>query len=174
MRVARRLLVTDHVVDTNVLLVASAAHPFSPFDHSDVPADLQEEVFEWLAAFRADGSRKMVWDDWFKIYDEYRNKLSDQDFGLQVVKEKMATAARFVPVDYDGDGNGVVPAPFASFDPSDRKLLAALLFDTAQTSLVNATDTDWLEIEDELHAAGATVEHILETWLRAKFECKKA
>ena len=28
----------DYVVDTNVLLVASAAHPFSPFDDCDLPA----------------------------------------------------------------------------------------------------------------------------------------
>lgn len=164
---------TDHVVDTNVLLVASAAHPFSPFGGSDLPTDLQARVFEWLAAFRSDGDREMVWDDRFKIYEEYRNKLTDQDYGMQVVTEKMTTA-RFVPVDYDGNGDGVVPAEFANFDPSDRKLLAALLLDKAQSSLVNATDTDWLEIEAELESAGATVVHLLEPWLRAKFEAKKA
>ncbi|MAG33049.1 MAG: hypothetical protein CL908_19395 [Deltaproteobacteria bacterium] len=161
----------DHVVDTNVLLVASAAHPHSPFDDSDLPRELQERVFEWLAAFRANGSRQMVWDDCFKIYEEYRNKLSDQDYGMQVVKQKM-TSARFVSVRYDQDGHGVVPAAFADFDPSDRKLLAALLVDVENTSLVNATDTDWLEIERQLADAGATVEHLLEEWLRAKYREK--
>ena len=163
----------DHVVDTNVLLVASSAHPFSPFGDSDLPAELQEQVFEWLAAFRADASRQMVWDDLFRIYDEYRNQLSDQDYGMLVVNEKMATA-HFVPVDYDDNGHGVVPASFADFDPSDRKFLAALLNAPSNTSLVNATDTDWLQIEAELNTAGAKVEHILEAWLRDKFEAKEA
>lgn len=161
----------DHIVDTNVLLVASAAHPFSPFGDSDLPPELQERVFEWLAGLRADPARQMVWDTMWKIYDEYRNKLTEQDYGLQVVSEKMASA-RFVEVSYDGDGIAIVPAAFACFDPSDRKFVAALLADGGQSTLVNATDTDWLEIENEIGAAGRTVEHLLEQWLRAKYKEK--
>lgn len=163
----------DHVVDTNVLLVASAAEPYSPFDDSDVPLELQAEVLEWLTTFRADGSRMMVLDDSFEIYREYRNKLTDQDLGMLVINEKMASA-RFQPVEYDEDGNGVVPEAFANFDPSDRKLLATLLIDVDGTSLINAADTDWLEIEDELIAANARVEHLIEAWLRSKFEAKQS
>jgi len=164
--------VADHVVDTNVLLIASAAHPFSVFDDSDLPLELQETVLEWLTEFREDTARQKVWDDAFKIYQEYRNKLCDQDLGLLVVNEKMATA-RFVSVDYNVDGNGVVPPEFTAFDPSDKKLLAALLTDVSGITLVNASDTDWLEIEEELNAAGATVEHLIEQWLRAQFLAKK-
>ena len=161
----------DHVIDTNVLLVASAAHPYSPFDDSDLPKRLQDIVFEWLAAFRADSTRQMVWDTEFKIYDEYRHKLTDQDYGMLLINHKM-TSARFVPVTYDLNGHGVVPNAFAEFDPSDRKLLAALLFDVDGTTLVNATDTDWLEIEQQLAGAGASVQHLLEEWLREKFAAK--
>ena len=167
------MTVADYVIETNVLLVASSAHPLSPFDDSDLPPDLQNNVFEWLAAFRQDDANVMVWDDWFKIYDEYRNKLSDQDYGMQVIKEKMPKA-RFVPIEYDQNDDGVVPTEFANFDRSDRKFLAAQLVDVAKTSLVNATDTDWLEIEDELEARGVKIEHILESWLRTKYEAKKA
>ncbi len=163
----------DHIVDTNVLLVASAAHPYSPFDDSDLPAELQAAVFEWLAAFRADTSRTMVWDRLWKIYDEYRHKLTDQDYGLQVVAEKMATA-RFVDVDYDDEGVALVPADFQAFDRSDRKFLAALLADAGQSTLVNATDTDWLEVEREITANGRIVLHLLENWLRHKHAEKKA
>ncbi|MBI2565610.1 MAG: hypothetical protein HYV63_01080 [Candidatus Schekmanbacteria bacterium] len=158
----------DHIIDTNVLLVASAAHPHSPFGDSDLPRELQEAVFEWLAAFRRDSARTMVWDELWRIYDEYRRKLTDQDYGLQVVTEKMATA-RFVAVGYDGDGAAVLPAGFAAFDPSDRKFLAALLADGGASTLVNATDTDWLEIEAEIAAAGRTVQHLVEDWLRVKY-----
>jgi len=163
--------VADHVIDTNVLLVASAADPDSPFDDSGLPPALQNTVFEWLVAFRANNTRQIVWDTDFKIYGEYRNKLSDQDYGMQLINQKMATA-RFVPVTYDANGYGVVPEAFADFEPSDRKLLAALLEDVNGTTLVNATDTDWLEIEAQLAAAGARVEHLLEDWLRDKFSSK--
>ncbi|MCK5796322.1 MAG: hypothetical protein KAI47_04010 [Deltaproteobacteria bacterium] len=162
---------TDHVVDTNVLLVASAAHPYSPFGDSDLPKDLQGRVFEWLTAFQKDTTRNMVWDVEFKIYDEYRNKLTAQDYGMLVVNEKMAQA-RWIDIEYDENGDGVVPKAFSAFDRSDRKLLAVLLADTDGTSLVNATDTDWLEIEAQLQDAAAQVDHLLEHWLRAKYDEK--
>ncbi len=157
----------DHVLDTNVLLVASAVHPASPFDDSDLPAELLERVLYWLGDFRADTGRHLVLDELFKIYDEYRNKLTDQDYGLMVINEKMQHAC-FVDVKY-ANGHAVVPPAFAAFDPSDRKFLAAHLCDVANSTLVNATDTDWLEIEPELSEAGACVEHLLEPWLRGKF-----
>ena len=163
---------SDHVVDTNVLLVASAADPFSPFGDSDLPADLQGVVLEWLAELRGDQDRQMVWDSLFRVYDEYRNKLTDQDYGLLVVKEKMATA-RFVEVSYGPDGEAVVPEAFARFDRSDKKLLAVALADRGASSLVNATDTDWLSIEDALVDAGVTVEQLIEDWLRAKHHDKQ-
>jgi len=158
----------DHIVDTNVLLVASAAHPYSPFADSDLPLEQQQVVLDWLAAFREDASGRMVWDTCWKIHQEYRNKLTDQDFGLLVVTEKMASA-RFVEVSYDSTGAAIVPAEFGDFDRSDRKLLASLLADGGQSSLVNATDTDWLEIEDRLLARGLRLELLLERWLRAKY-----
>ena len=157
---------SDHVVDTNVLLVASAAHPYSPFDETHVPIAEQRVVFEWLAVFRTDTQRKLVLDDLFAIYKEYRNKLSDQDFGLQVVHEKMQEL-RQVDLAWDANGHAVVPFAFGAFDPSDRKLLAAALTDPATISIVNAADSDWLEIEAELATAGVTVVHVLEAWLRA-------
>jgi hypothetical protein len=159
--------VPDHAVDTNVLLVASAAHPFSPFDDSDLPKSLQQAVFDWLSDFRADSSRQMVWDTTFRIYEEYRKKLTDQDYGLQVVHEKMSDA-RFVDISFDADGAATVPEIFSAFDRSDRKLLAVVLADRGRTTLVNATDTDWLEIEAALRAEGVTVDHLIEDWLRAK------
>jgi len=155
----------DQVVDTNVLLVASAAHPFSPFDDTHVPRDQQLQVFEWLDAFRLDPARRLVLDDLFEIYEEYRHKLTEQDFGLLVVHEKMQ-ALRQVTIAWDPDGRAVVPEAFAAFDPSDRKFLAAALTDPGSIAIVNASDTDWFEIEAALAEAGVTVVHLLEAWLR--------
>lgn len=163
---------TDHVIDTNVLLVASAADPHSPFSGSDLPPDLQAQVFEWLVSFRQDPAQVLVLDDWFRIYDEYRNKLTEQDYGLQVVSEKM-NHARLVPVAYDTDGAALVPPNFSSLDPSDRKLLAALIAAPAGSCLVNATDTDWLAIERALDQEGLRVLHLLDAWLRSKHAAKQ-
>ncbi|MEY4951327.1 MAG: hypothetical protein RL698_3538 [Pseudomonadota bacterium] len=160
---------TGHVIDTNVLLVASAAEPYSPFDDSHVPPTEQLAVLDWLAAFRADESREIVIDDLFRIYQEYRNKLTDQDYGMQVVHEKLQMA-RFVALEWDADGNAIVPPAFAAFDSSDRKLLAAALVDPASISVVNAADSDWLEIETELEEAGVTVVQVLDVWLRAQVD----
>lgn len=156
---------TDHVVDTNVLLVASAADPHSPFADTHVPPAEQLTVFEWLVAFRADADRRLVLDNCWKIYCEYRNKLTDQDYGLQVVTEKLQ-GVRSVELQRDGDGHAVVPIAFMGFDRSDRQLLACALTDPETISIVNACDSDWLGIEGELTDAGVTVEHIIEDWLR--------
>lgn len=163
----------DHILDTNVLIVASAADPTSRFSDSDLPLHLQQQVFEWLAALRADETRRLVWDDAFNIYDEYRNKLTDQDYGLQVIRAKMISA-RFINIELDNDGIATVPNEFSSFDPSDRKFLAVLLADNHHSTMVNATDTDWLEIEAALENQGHTVEHLVEPWLRAKFAEKQS
>jgi hypothetical protein len=158
---------SDLVIDTNVLLVASAAHPLSPFDDTHVPIAEQQVVFDWLVDFRTDAARRLVLDDLFCIYEEYRHKLTEQDYGLHVIHEKMQTLLRVVTLAWDDDGHARVPKAFARFDPSDRKLLAAALCDPSTIAIVNATDTDWLEVEGALDAAGVSVLHLLEAWLRA-------
>jgi hypothetical protein len=158
--------VHDHVVDTNVLLVASAAHPYSPFDDSHVPPDLREQVLDWLLAFRDDPSRRIVLDMGMKIYDEYRNKLTDQDLGLQVVKHLMGDP-ELVVVSFDSDGYAVVPDALAGLDRSDRKFAAVALGATRPTTVVNCADSDWIDVESACVELGIRVEHLLEPWLRA-------
>jgi hypothetical protein len=157
--------VPDHVVDTNVLLVASAADPYSPFSDSHVPVDEQLRVLDWLMAFSQDDDRRLVLDDLVAIYVEYRHKLNEQDVGLQVIHAKMQ-AHRTAVLTWDANDHAVVPADLQVCDPSDRKFLAAALTDTDGISIVNATDSDWIEIEDALKAAGVVVDHVIEAWLR--------
>ncbi len=155
----------DCIVDTNVLLVASAAEPFSPFADTHVPVEQQQVVFEWLAAFRRDSDRRLTLDDAWRIYEEYRNRLTDQDFGLLAIHEKLQSA-RMVTVAWDAAGYAVVPESLQACDPSDRKFLAVALSDPDTLAIVNAADSDWIEIERELAAAGVNVVHIVEAWLR--------
>jgi hypothetical protein len=170
--------VADYVIDTNVLCCASARDERSLFDDADhIPADAQEAVFTWLATFRKDRERRLVIDEDFKIYDEYRNKLTDQDYGLLVVHEKLSSA-HFVPVSYDGGDYGIVPAEIAALDASDRKFAAAAIAaatfgDDGRSVIANATDTDWFEVEAALMEHHVRVEQILASWCLAKLEAKK-
>ena len=152
---------TDQLVDTNVLIVASAASE-PRYPDVSVGIDEVERVYEWLQAFRDDPERQMVLDETFGIYDEYQNKLTGQHFGLQVIHHKMNQfCLRQVPVEYDHEGHGVVPEALSPIDKSDRKFVAAALHDVGSIEIVNATDGDWQEQRDLLEAHGVYVLELL-------------
>lgn len=150
----------DHVVDTNVLIIGSAAREPSSTDVT-VDDDGIELVFEWLVAFRDDPSRNLVLDDLWRIYEEYHHKLDGQHFGLQVVHHKLQTCLRTEPVVYDVDGYGVVPVGLAAIDNSDKKFVAAALNDPANIHIVNAADSDWRQHEAALRAHDIVVLELL-------------
>lgn len=169
------------VVDTNVLIVASAADGDSPFDAEATPVEeavLREQVLDWLEAFEADPYRHAVMDlDWH-IATEYRHKLSEQDYGWLALRHKMDhNQVAWVTLDMDDDGHAVLPPSLSAAvtDLADRKMVAAALEAIKQDlpcKLTNASDTDWLDCQDALHTAGLDVENLLVTWLRAKWRTK--
>ncbi len=150
----------DCLVDTNVLIVASAA--VEP-RYADVTVDERrvEVVFDWLRQFRDDDGRRLVLDELWKIYDEYNNKLGAQHFGLQVVHHKLQSCLRTVPVDYDADGFARVPPGLEVIDNSDKKFVAAALASPADIHIVNAADSDWREQADALGEHGVVVVELL-------------
>jgi hypothetical protein len=101
-----------------------------------------------------------------EIYNEYRNKLGDQDLGLQIIHERMADA-EWVEIETDQNGHGVVPADLDTLDYSDRKFAAAALAAPGPTTIVNCADSDWLDVADGCAAVGIHVEQLLDAWLRA-------
>lgn len=158
----------DCIIDTNVLLVASAQHPGSPFKDSDVPAAQQCVVLEWLMGFRRDGQRRVVLDELWRIWEEYNHKLTAQDIGLLVVTEKLqATLVRFVDVAYDKHGHGRLPKELETIvhDLADRKFVAVALGDLAhgnESTIINAVDGDWHDWEQALNRCGIVVMHLIE------------
>ncbi len=151
---------TDCIIDTNVLLVASGK-----CDH--VSPDQQLTVIDWLAAFRKDVQRKVVLDPYLKhgIWEEYNHKMTGQDYGLQVIAEKLQSA-RFVEIEFDAHGHGVLSDDLEKVDPSDRKFVAVALMDISQggsSLIINAIDSDWEKCKGELHSVGIVVEEILES-----------
>ena len=150
----------DCIIDTNVLLVASAKS-----DH--VPVEQQEIVLDWLMTFRKNGQCKIVLDHFWKIWEEYNHKMTGQDIGLMVVTEKLQQSARFVEVEYDKHGHGCLPRELEKVvhDRSDRKFVAAAISDLtngSQSKIINAVDSDWCDWEMALNRAGIVVEHLID------------
>jgi hypothetical protein len=164
-----------YVVDTNVLIAASAADPTHPTDIDATPADpgLRKMIWEWLYAFEQSASRLVL--DWAgHIEAEYHKKLGFNDYGIQVVMHKWSTAAvDGVEIAYDNDGYGVLPAPLAAVvhDLADRQMVAAALAAHqlfGEGCIAFAGDTDWHDWEDDLAAHQVQLEPIIEDWSRQK------
>lgn len=170
------------VVDTNVLIVASAADDGSPFRPNSTPVeeeDLRQLVLNWLRDFEDDSRRHAVLDwDWH-ICSEYQNKLTVQDYGwLALMAKNDRNEVVWVGLQVDEHGHATLPSELsiAVTDMEDRKMVAAVLAATQQGHeclLTNACDTDWLDCEGAMAAAGVAVEHLIEPWLRAKWATKK-
>lgn len=166
-----------YVVDTNVLIAASAADPHQPKDIDATPPDplLRMQVWAWLDRFQQSESR-LVLDFAGGIYREYTESrwLGFNDFGIQVVMHKWSTAAvDYVPVDYDADGNGVLPDTLSPVihDAADKKMVAAALASHAlhgEGCVAFAGDTDWHDWETALGQHQVLLEPIIEDWSRQK------
>lgn len=173
----------SRVVDTNVLIVASAAHATSPFPEGETPVSdqtLRDKVLAWLEAFERDPQRHAVLDwDWH-ICSEYQHKLTEQDYGwLALMKKRDKSEVVWVGIQMDEHGHAVLPPDLAASvtDLADRKMVASAIavgIDVRPCKLTNACDTDWLDCADALKAAGVETEHLLEDWLQAKLVEKKA
>lgn len=171
---------TRYVVDTNVLIAASAADPQSPKDIDATPQDpaLRYAIWHWLDSFQRSDSH-LVLDMAGRIYDEYNHKLGFNDFGIQVVMSKWSTAAvDNVDVDYDDGGYGVLPDVLAAVvhDNDDRKIVAAALASQAQFGegcIAFAGDTDWHDWEGALQDQQLKLEPIIEAWSRQKHADKQ-
>ena len=170
-----------YVVDTNVLIAASAADPTHPKDIDATPDDLAErqKVWQWLDVFQKSESR-LVLDLAGEIYNEYTNKLGFNDFGVQVVMHKWSTAAvDNVDVAYDEHGHGVLQPPLLAVirDNADKKMVAAALDSHrryGEGCVAFAGDTDWHDWEADLLANNVLLEPIIENWSRQKHAEKQA
>ncbi|HCZ14952.1 MAG TPA: hypothetical protein DHV85_10210 [Candidatus Accumulibacter sp.] len=176
------------VVDTNVLYVASAADPASPFPAAGTPVEkamIRDEVLNWLQEFERDPERHVVIDwDWY-ICREYLKKknrggITEQDYGwLAIMTKRDRNEVAWVGLTVDGHGHAVLPADVSRTvtDLDDRKMVAAVmaaLADGHNCKLTVACDTDWLDCEACLNGEGIAVEYLVEQWLRDKWAAKKA
>jgi hypothetical protein len=170
-----------YVVDTNVLIAASAADPVHPADIDATPRDpvWRQKVWHWLDQFQASDSH-LVLDHGQEIYGEYQCKLGFGDFGIQVVMHKWSTAAvDAVDLEPCDTGYRTLPAPVAGamHDLADHKMAAAAYVAANTLGLCPvafAGDTDWHGWESVLTEHGIALEPVIEAWSRAKYEEKLA
>ena len=157
------------VLDTNVLIVASGGDPralgtlASHLETSD-----QKVVFAWLNGFISDRSAQVILDP--QVLNEYRNKLSEQDYGLHAIRTMLDQGkVEYCKLKYDRNGSATLPKDLQAIvrDCSDRKFVAlALLFSDAM--ITNACDTDWIEWEGGLLAKGIKLDQLLREWCEAR------
>jgi hypothetical protein len=169
-----------YVVDTNVLIAASAGHPSEPRTIDATPDDpaLQRRIYEWLVRFE-EGDCRLVLDYGGGILKEYHGSrfLDEGSYGLQVILQKWKEACDFVTVAYDADGHGVLPEALQEVvhDKADRKMVAAALAAHAAFGdgcVAFAGDCDWHEWEDSLVRHEVVLEPIIEEWSRRKHKEK--
>lgn len=172
-----------HVIDTNVLIVASAAHGTSPFPEDATPvekAELRARVLDWVVDFDQSQRRIVLDYDW-EIAGEYQSKLSDQDYALQIVLQ-MTSTDRVSWFRLEREGDGRTRIAHADLDPAitdlaDRKMVAAVLAGGCSAggcNLVNACDTDWYDWQVAMEAADVYVEQLIHEWCHAKWLAKQA
>lgn len=150
-----------YLIDTNVPLVANGKSNAEPACVSAAVARL----------LKLQSSEILVLDTGFLILKEYQNKLSST--GQPGVGDAFLLWAwrnhtnprhcELVALELAEDGSfAAFPADpdLMSFDPADRKFVAAARTHPASPYIVNATDSDWHHAQADLARHGVQVEFI--------------
>lgn len=164
------------LVDTNVMLGASASFPGSALVNRAMPLEpnLREDLFEWLKKF-SDSSDVLLLDEEGVVQEEYDKNMAwshpEQEYGIQVIQQKHdRSLVRYVTIEVQ-EGNGeriAVLQPDHEMivtDRADRKWVACalaspILYGEAAPIYYGA-ESDWWVIRDKLEAIGVSVKNLL-------------
>lgn len=164
------------IVDTNVMLAASAVHELSNLAVRAMPQEieLREMIYEWLADFDQ-SDRRIVLDEEGLVRDEYERNMPfnmrEQEYGMQVLQNKLdRNLAEYVPIDSlkaNGEHIAVLDPAHEVLvtDREDRKwvacaLAAKILFDQ-MPPIVYGAETDWFIAEPQLMCIGLCFQRLL-------------
>jgi hypothetical protein len=165
-----------YLVDTNVMLAASAVCELSNLSLRAMPQEieLREMIYEWLADFDQ-SNRHIVLDEEGLVRAEYERNLPfnmcGQEYGMLVLQNKLdRNLADYVPIDSletNGEHIAVLDPAHEVLvtDREDRKwvacaLAAKILFDQVPF-LVYGAETDWFIAEEQLIAIGLCFQRLL-------------
>ena len=173
-----------YLVDTNVMLAASAVSELSNLAVRAMPQEieLREMIYEWLADFDQ-SDRRIVLDEEGLVRDEYERNmpfnLREQEYGMQVLQYKLdRNLADYVPIDSleaNGEHIAVLDPTHEALvtDREDRKwvacaLAAQILFDQVPP-IVYGAETDWFIAEAQLRGIGLCFQRLLpDDWYTAR------
>lgn len=160
-----------YLVDTNVMLAASAVRELSNLAHDAMPREieLREMIYQWLSDFDKSDER-IVLDEEGLIRDEYERNmhyntsLYCQEYGMQVLQNKIDRyLIDYVPIDVL-EGNGECIAKLSDdlekivTDREDRKWVACALathiLHAEMPPIVYGAESDWFIAEAQLAAHG--------------------
>ena len=158
-----------YLIDTNVMIAASAVQELSKLALTATPyeIELREVVYLWLSRFDRSDDR-LVMDEEELIRDEYERNMPynwrEQEYGMQVLQSKFdRNLADYVPIEvFEGDGERIACLPehleLLVSDREDRKWVAcahaAQLLLGEVPAIVYAAETDWFLAEPSLAAHG--------------------
>ena len=172
------------LVDTNVMLAASAISALSNLAERAMPREieLRELVYDWLVKFDQSDDR-MVLDDVGLVRDEYERNMPynwrEQEYGLQVLQSKIdRMQVDDVPIESleaNGEHIAVLAPEHEAIitDREDRKwvacaLAAQILFDQVPP-IVYGAETDWFIAEAQLRGIGLCFQRLLpDDWYTSK------
>jgi hypothetical protein len=173
-----------YLVDTNVMLAASAVHELSNHAVRAMPQEieLREIVYEWLAGFDQ-SDRCIVLDEEGLVRDEYEQNMPfnmhGQEYGMQVLQNKLdKNLVEYVPINtLEANGEHIAVLEHAHevlvTDRADRKwvacaLAAQILFDRVPPIAYGA-ETDWFIAEAQLMGIGLRFQRLLpDDWYNAR------
>jgi hypothetical protein len=157
-----------YVVDTNVILVANG-------QHAEVTGASRQRCVRWLEGLMAWG--RIALDDGFEILREYQHKThagAGQGAGdafVRWVLHHVDDPARcdVVRITPDG-GRGYTAFPadsrLSGFDPSDRKFVAVARSHPESPTILQASDSKWLDWAAPLAEHGVRVRFLCEEELQ--------
>lgn len=154
-----------YLVDTNVMLAASAVQGLSNLAVRAMPQEieLREMVYEWLADFDQSDAH-IVLDEEGLVRAEYERNMPfnqhQQEYGMQVLQSKLdKNLVEYVPIkSFEANGEHIAvlePDQEALVtDREDRKwvacaLAAKILFNQVPP-IVYGAETDWFVAEEQL------------------------
>lgn len=173
-----------YLVDTNVMLAASAVSELSNLAIRAMPQEieLREMIYKWLADFDQ-SDRRIVLDEDGLVWDEYERNMPfnqhEQEYGMQVLQSKLdRTLVDYVPIeslDANGEHIAVLDPIHEALvtDREDRKwvacaLAAQILFDQVPP-IVYGAETDWFIAEPKLNEIGICFQRLLpDDWYTSK------
>jgi hypothetical protein len=176
-----------YLIDTNVMLAASAYHsPLSALVDEAEPKEpeYRELIYNRLRDFDLSDDAILM-DEECLIRDEYENKMAfnsymrDQEYGFQVLQSKQdRDQVKYVPIDFETSSGEPIAIlsddlTIIVFDPDDRKWVAAavsamILFELT-CPIIYGAESDWYMIKDELLPYGIQCDHLLPNeWYESK------